>query len=205
MLGYCAKLDPKQQNVMLLAKSPCVANGRCLESPDNSGMSLFTTINIFYFIAVVSIVITCFTSCPAVQIFQINILFWGNSDITLPRQIKEETLEYGSPNIYCLLERYICQPKLYPGLQAKRSDQQGQGGDSAPLLCPGESPAAMLHPALGSQHRKDMDLLERVQRRGTSMIREMESLSCEDRLRDLEVQSRKKKPSGTPHLSLAVP
>lgn len=58
---------------------------RCLESPDISGMSVFMTINLFYFSAVVSIAISCFTSCPAVQIFQINNLFWKNSDIIIPR------------------------------------------------------------------------------------------------------------------------
>jgi len=35
------------------------------------------------------------------------------------------------------------------------------------------------------QHRKDMDLLERVQRRFTAMIRGLEHLSCVDRLREL--------------------
>ncbi|KFQ67381.1 hypothetical protein N335_06970, partial [Phaethon lepturus] len=35
------------------------------------------------------------------------------------------------------------------------------------------------------QHRRDLDLLERVQRRSTKMVREMEHRSCEDRLREL--------------------
>jgi len=35
------------------------------------------------------------------------------------------------------------------------------------------------------QHRKDMDLLEQVQRRATKMIRRMEHLSCEKRRREL--------------------
>lgn len=34
-----------------------------------------------------------------------------------------------------------------------------------PLLCFGEIPPGMLHPAVGPQHRKDMDMLEQVQRR----------------------------------------
>ena len=41
----------------------------------------------------------------------------------------------------------------------------------------------------GPQHRKDMDLLEQVQRRPTKMIRGMEHLSNEDRLRELGLYS----------------
>jgi len=36
----------------------------------------------------------------------------------------------------------------YPGLHQKKRGQQVERGDSAPLLCSGETPSRVLHPAL---------------------------------------------------------
>ena len=60
----------------------------------------------------------------------------------------------------------------------------GDGGDPAPLLCAGEASPHLEYciQMRSPQYKRDMKLLECVQRRDTKMIQGMEHLSYEDRL-----------------------
>ncbi|RMC10305.1 hypothetical protein DUI87_13107 [Hirundo rustica rustica] len=53
----------------------------------------------------------------------------------------------------------------HPGLDQEWCGQQEQGGHSSPVLGTGEATPRVLCPVLGPQFRKDVEMLERVQRR----------------------------------------
>ena len=75
-----------------------------------------------------------------------------------------------------------CQP--YPGLHQMQRSQQVEGGDSAPLLCSGETPPGVLHPALEPSALERHGPVGVGPEAGTKMIRGLENLSYGNRLKE---------------------
>ena len=83
-----------------------------------------------------------------------------------------------------------CNPEgqQHPGLHQKRSSQQGEVSDSLTVPC-----LEYCVQAWSLQYRRDVDLLEEVQRRATKIMKGLKNLSCEDRLRELGLFSLEKR------------
>jgi len=73
----------------------------------------------------------------------------------------------------------------YPGLHPHQCGQQGEGGDSAPLLCSGETPPGVLRPALEPSARGRQGPVGAGPEETTTIIRGLEHLCCEERVREL--------------------
>ena len=72
--------------------------------------------------------------------------------------------------------------RQYPVLHQERGGQQGEGGHWLPLLYSHEAPSVSR-----PLHRRDVGVLERVQREPAKMIKGLELFSCEERLRELSL------------------
>ena len=81
----------------------------------------------------------------------------------------------------------------YSGFYQKISGQQSKGGECSLLFCPHEAPAGALCTVWVLQHRKYVELFERVQRRATEVIQGLEHLCYEDRLKELGLFSLEKR------------
>lgn len=77
-----------------------------------------------------------------------------------------------------------CQP--YPGLHQNGSGQQDENGGCPPLLGPQE----------GLQRKKDVQLLQCIQRGAMKMIKGLEHLFYEERFRELVLLSLEKRREG---------
>ena len=75
--------------------------------------------------------------------------------------------------------------QLCPGLHQEKRGHQVEGGDSAPLLCSGETPPGVLHSTLEPSAQERHGAVGECPEEARKMIRGMEHLSYTERLREL--------------------
>ena len=100
--------------------------------------------------------------------------------------------------------KLLAQGQSCPGLHQKQRGQQGEEGDSAPLLRSAETPPEVLHPALEPSAQEGHGPVGAGPEEATKMIQGLEPLLWGKAERVGAVQPAKENAAGRPYCSLSV-